>query len=343
VEAVRTRQATLDDLLERLLDKGVILNLDLVIGVAGIPLIGINLRAAIASIETMIEYGIMQAWDEQLRTYASTELQRKKLALAPGEAILLDMYGSHWYTNGIYRAWRPGRVFLTDRRLIVYRQEPAEVLFQTPIAEIRDLLVNRETYFTGAARDLLYLSLGGDAVASLYAEDLPALQTALVTRMAALGATPEGNLIPFLRDREMGAILRERVVAEGKAWWQAPGEGIHGKTWRPGWLYLTVERLLWWSDFDRRVEVDIPLGKLRSVNLEQTALGGLLGSGDDLRDVLAVRSGGGQGHGATALFAGDALPQWRRQIKAQVLDYGADTEIGHRRGGEFDDDEDDDA
>ena len=54
MEAVRTRQATIDDLLERLLDKGVILNLDMVIGVAGIPLIGINLRAAIASIETMI-------------------------------------------------------------------------------------------------------------------------------------------------------------------------------------------------------------------------------------------------------------------------------------------------
>ena len=50
MEAVRTRQATIDDLIERLLDKGVIVNLDLVIGVAGIPLIGVNLRAAIASI-----------------------------------------------------------------------------------------------------------------------------------------------------------------------------------------------------------------------------------------------------------------------------------------------------
>jgi hypothetical protein len=312
-------------LLERLLDKGVILNLDLVIGVAGIPLIGINLRAAIASIETMIDYGIMQAWDEQLRSYASTELQRKKLALVGGETILLDMYGSHWYTNGIYRAWRPGRVFLTDRRLIVYRQEPSEVLFQTPLTAIRDLLVNSETYFTGAARDLLYLALADDAVVSIYAEDLPALQTALVERMAAAGVAPAGSLVPFLRDREMGAVLRERVVAEGKTWWQAPGAGIHGTTWRPGWLYLTVERLVWWSDFDRRVLVDIPLGKLRSVNLEQQALGGLLGAGDDLRDVLAVRVGGQAGRqGETVLFAGEALPQWRRQIKEQVLDYGSD-------------------
>ena len=133
MEAVRTRQATIDDLLERLLDKGIILNLDLVIGVAGIPLIAVNLRAAIAAIETMIDYGLMQAWDEQLRDYANAELQQKKLALAPEERVLLELYGSHWHTNGIYRAWRPGRLFLTDRRLILYRQEPAEVLFQTPL------------------------------------------------------------------------------------------------------------------------------------------------------------------------------------------------------------------
>ena len=190
----------------------------------------------------------------------------------PGETILLDMYGSHWYSNGIYRAWRPGRVYLTDRRLIVYRQEPAEVLFQTPIAEIRDLLINRETYFTGAERDLLYLALGGDKIASVYAEDLQTLHTILVERMAALGSEPAGDLVPFLREKSMGAVLQERVVADGKVWWQAPGSGIHGATWRPGWLYLTVERLLWWSDFERKVEVDIPLGKLRSVNLEQRAL-----------------------------------------------------------------------
>jgi hypothetical protein len=339
VEAVRTRQATIDDLLERLLDKGVILNLDLVIGVAGIPLIGINLRAAIASIETMIEYGYMQAWDEQLRDYANGELRRKKLALAAGETILLDMYGSHWYSNGIYRAWRPGRLYLTDRRLILYRAEPAEVLFQTPLAAIRDLLINRETYFTGAERDLLYLSLGEDEVASVYAEDLPALHAALVERLALLGTVPAGDLMPFLRAQEMGGAIRERVVAEGKVWWQAPGSGIHGTTWRPGWLYLTVERLLWWSDFDHKVQVDIPLGKLRRINLEQRPLGGLLGgtnggtnggvagSSQDLRDVLAVTTGT-DGRRAVTLFAGDALPQWRRQIKDQVLDFGADFEEG---------------
>jgi len=261
VEATRVRQATIDDLLERLLDKGIVLSTDLIIGVAGIPLIGISLQAAIASVETMIEYGFMQAWDEELRQYAARELQQKKLALAPGEAILLDMFGSHWYSDGIYRAWRPGRLYLTNRRLILYRQEPAEVLFQTTLAEIQDLMVNEETYFTGVQRDLLYLSLATGEMVSLYAEDMGSLKSALEEKMAAMGRVPAGDRIPFLRDREVGVVIKERTVADGKMWYQVPSAGIHGPTWRPGWLYLTVERLLWWSDFDRRVGLEIPLGQ----------------------------------------------------------------------------------
>jgi hypothetical protein len=131
----------------------------------------------------------------------------------------------------------------------------------------------------------------------------------------------------------MAQVIGERVLAEGKLWWQAGARdvyrGIHGATWRPGRLYLTVERLLWWSEFDQRVLVDIPLARVRSLRLENVPLGG--DSGGDaggvfgLREVLAVTlaepPGVGSQRGETVLFAGDALPQWRRQIKEQVLDY----------------------
>ena len=70
-------------------------------------LIGINLKAAIAAVETMIEYGLMQDWDRDLRRYAASELPRKKLALVPGETVVLELYGSHWYSDGIYRACGP--------------------------------------------------------------------------------------------------------------------------------------------------------------------------------------------------------------------------------------------
>ena len=65
---------TLTDLLDRLLDKGVVIQADVIISVAGIPLIGINLRAALAGMETMLRYGVMQEWDEQVR---SLEVKRR--------------------------------------------------------------------------------------------------------------------------------------------------------------------------------------------------------------------------------------------------------------------------
>ncbi len=48
------------DLLDRVLDKGLLINADVIISLAGVPLIAVNLRAAIASVETMLEYGLMR-------------------------------------------------------------------------------------------------------------------------------------------------------------------------------------------------------------------------------------------------------------------------------------------
>lgn len=58
---------TLVDVLERVLDKGVVVDADLIISVAGIPLVGVNLRAAVAGMETMTKYGIMEEWDKEIR------------------------------------------------------------------------------------------------------------------------------------------------------------------------------------------------------------------------------------------------------------------------------------
>ena len=48
------------ELIDRVLQKGVILNADLIITVADIPLLAANLRLALASAETMLKYGVMQ-------------------------------------------------------------------------------------------------------------------------------------------------------------------------------------------------------------------------------------------------------------------------------------------
>lgn len=60
MEPTRRGQAGLVDLLDRVLDKGLILNADLIISLAGVPLIAVSLNAAIASVETMSQYGLMQ-------------------------------------------------------------------------------------------------------------------------------------------------------------------------------------------------------------------------------------------------------------------------------------------
>lgn len=55
------------DLVDVLLVEGVIVDADVVVTVADIPLVGIKLRAAIAGMTTMTEYGLFEEWDERLR------------------------------------------------------------------------------------------------------------------------------------------------------------------------------------------------------------------------------------------------------------------------------------
>ena len=60
MQPTRTARASIVDLLDRVLEKGLILDADLVISLAGIPLIAVSLRTAIAGVETMQKYGMMK-------------------------------------------------------------------------------------------------------------------------------------------------------------------------------------------------------------------------------------------------------------------------------------------
>lgn len=57
-EDVPLSKPTLVDLLDRVLEKGLVLHADIVISMAGVPLVGINLRALLAGIDTMTRYGV---------------------------------------------------------------------------------------------------------------------------------------------------------------------------------------------------------------------------------------------------------------------------------------------
>ncbi len=77
MEPTHNSPATLVDLLDRVLDKGLIINADLIISLAGVPLIGVNLRAALAGMDTMLKYGVMKEWDEQTRAWENEHRQNE--------------------------------------------------------------------------------------------------------------------------------------------------------------------------------------------------------------------------------------------------------------------------
>lgn len=151
-------KATLDDLLERILDKGVVVNLDLVIGIANIPLIGISLRAAIAAIETMIDYGMMNAWDERIR--AEERLTCKKPSLDQGESVVFETRGSWLYSDGIYQAWRPVNILLSNRRLILFTKHPVRVAWEAWLRDIAEARVCEKASQLGGREIVMEVRVG---------------------------------------------------------------------------------------------------------------------------------------------------------------------------------------
>jgi len=70
---MKSNNAGVVELIDRALNKGVILNADLVVTVADVPLLAINLKLALASVETMLKYGMMEDWLKPL------SLNKKKI------------------------------------------------------------------------------------------------------------------------------------------------------------------------------------------------------------------------------------------------------------------------
>ncbi|MFH5821026.1 gas vesicle protein [Georgenia sp. AZ-5] len=58
MEPQRDRDGSLVHVIETLLDKGLVLNADIMVSVAGVELLGIRIRAALASFDTAAKYGL---------------------------------------------------------------------------------------------------------------------------------------------------------------------------------------------------------------------------------------------------------------------------------------------
>jgi len=159
------RENSIVELLDKLLDKGLMLDADLIISVAGVPLIGIKLRAALAGIETMLEYGMMEAWDRDTREWYEREMEKREdIPLMENEAVSLRTFGSVWHNQGIIHCWRPGFWYLTNKRLFLWSKEPAEMLFEVFLDKIEGIMTNREPHLRNIEKEI-YLKYGCDEIA----------------------------------------------------------------------------------------------------------------------------------------------------------------------------------
>lgn len=279
MEPNRSPQATLNDLLDRLLDKGVMLNTDLIISVAGIPLIGVNLKLALAGMETMLEYGIMQDWDEAQRAVA---LQEKKLKLPlleldKEEHIIFSVFGTHWYSKGIYNSWRAGTIYITNKKLIMIRKMPSEILLEINHEDIRAMTIKEKMHYTGEKRKELYISLFNDEIIQMHTKDTVFLKKTIEDILKEKGFNLEKNYtFPHDQDAPEGLLENgEEITHKGKMWYQMPymSEGTLHYQWKPGRLFLTNKRLCWWYDFDQKLLLDIPVDKVVHVTIKDIQFG----------------------------------------------------------------------
>ena len=298
----RQPRATMTDLIERVMDKGVVVKLDLIVGVAGIPLIGISLHAAIAAIETMLQYGMMEDWDSRTRAVGNGEAEWRQLALRPGEQIQVELYGSYHHTEGIWRVWRPGRLLLTDQRLLLIRPVPREILFAAQVSAIAGVGRIQRENIAGGRRDITCLALEDGTLAALYTAEPDVLEAFLADRLQRLGRT-----VTELSAADVGS-LGFGAAAAGQLWhrWR-PGDGQ--AQWKSGWAVLTADELTWRADVGPGVLLRVPLAQIGNLTVERRDLGNL-----GVRDVLVMSHGAG-GRQAEALFTGENISDWPEAIR----------------------------
>jgi hypothetical protein len=314
----RDSHATLVDLLDRALEKGLMIDADLIIHVAGIPLLGLKLRAALAGMETMLKYGIWKDWDEAQRAVVTEEQrQRKSVALIPGEVILLKTFASEWHGKGVYHSWRLGQLFITDRRLFLLRDEPTEILFQFSFEEIKGVATAKKTNPWGKEINYLYLMLKSGEVTQLHSSDTRAVKDIIENRMKTLGLKTEEN-IPISPVKYMKAKFlsnKEQLIHSGKIF-HLVTESRPGYTasdvWKQGHLYLTSERLVCWLDFDAKVAFEVPLNWISAAEVKRRGVGGLLKN----RMVLDITYENGAGSEIASFCAtAEELNEWQKIIR----------------------------
>ena len=297
MEPVIDTRVGVGDLLERVLDRGVVVKLDLIISVAGIPLVGLSLHAAVASIETMNQYGMFGDWDKSTRREAALAAGPTSMGLLAGEHVVFEQFAMVRSEEGIMRTWRPGRAYLTDRRLLLVRRSPFEVLVSLDLTAIAGIGSYEHTE-TGVTSEIICLAeTSGDLV--LVRSRDPELFRACLDDLLRRHHVEVVTLDPA----QLRAAFPD-VSAENQLWHDSGGEG----GWRPGWGAISEGSFTFWSDFERRRVVDVRLDDLDTVKVERRHLSTPLGD----REVLCLVKRDDQ---QELIFVGKDIAQWAAAIQ----------------------------
>ena len=323
-----TTRTTLVDLLDRVLEKGLVIRADLIISLAGIPLIGVSLHAAIAGMETMLEYGIMTDWDTSTRAFERKQRASAETSLLPqGEELLLKMPGFHYQSEGIYRAWKPGTICLTRRRLLVHNRAFGQALVDLPLETITSLALTSVTNPDGKERPVLVALADSEQPIKLRGQDMPALHHATVDRLAEMGSQVEQSAaLAAARDPGLSFLaVGEEITHSGKMWFHTNGHnearpavlgwlledstGPDSTAWRRGTLHLTTRRLCWSNDFDARMAFDVPLERIASCAAETRNLSRIL-KRKRIVDIVYQTNGSKK----VASFGGKEALDWEKAV-----------------------------
>lgn len=281
---VRDPEATLSDLLGVVLDKGVVLHLDLLVSVADIPLVGITLRGALAGIETMLEHGMMKQWDAQTRAWIQKSVGRD-VPLEEGEEIGGRMAASiQLERDGAGAVWRPGALYLTDRRVLLFRREPRAVLWEARRGDIVSARIGDEPALDGTRRPILELDTRGGTVTLLTSDP-----HAVVAQLGLAGAT---------RRRRRGSA---ETAMRGKLWFSEAR--ATGRVWRSGEAVLAGGILEWRPTLDVRPAMRVRLRDIDGVRMGERH--------EAVGQVLVISHGGSE-----TRLAGAALGPWLAALES---------------------------
>jgi len=309
-------RATLVDLLDRVFDKGVVIHADVIISVAGIPLIGVNLRAALAGMETMLEYGLMQDMDARTRMWEAQHRKTKEVSLRDGEELILKIFGSYYSSKGIYTACKSGWFYLTTTRLFLYQQDIAEIIFETPLNKIKAMAIRSERSFTGKDRDIIYLSLEKGKIARISTLETEEFKDKLQHLVEEEGVTLDGDtaLVEEFDERASSFLVDgEKIFCTGKMWHLLPEGGIMTDAWKPGYLYLTNKRFCWWYEFGRKIAFKVPVEEITGATKERRNLSTVL-KDKEVLDVIYNGTGSKQ----VASFSGKETDQWVNALNKTI-------------------------